>query len=276
MFRNQSVNVHQFAMVPKADIPRSSFRIQKTHKSTFDSGYLIPVYVDEVLPGDTFNLKMTAFCRMATPIYPVMDNLHLDSFFFFVPNRLVWSNWVRFMGEQDNPADSISYTIPQKVSPAGGYTVGSLQDYLGLPTVGQVVGGNTYTHSALLSVRIILFGISGFATRICRMAWLFLRVMGRIRLLTIRCFVVVSATIILLLVCLGFRRALRYPFLSVRLLLSRLIRPRFFGRAESVANEFGYHWRFAWCRCYYCCDGRFCCWRELADCDYADHWYLSV
>jgi len=78
-----------------------------------------------------------------------MDNLHLDSFFFFVPNRLVWTNWVKFMGEQDNPADSISYTIPQQVSPVGGYAIGSLQDYLGLPTVGQVGSGNTVSHSAL-------------------------------------------------------------------------------------------------------------------------------
>jgi hypothetical protein len=78
-----------------------------------------------------------------------MDNLHLDSFFFFVPNRLVWNNWVKFMGEQDNPADSISYTIPQQVSPAGGYAIGSLQDYLGLPTAGQVTAGATVSHSAL-------------------------------------------------------------------------------------------------------------------------------
>lgn len=82
MFRNQSVNVHQFAMVPRADIPRSSFNIQKTHKTTFDSGYLIPVYVDEILPGDSMSLRMTAFARMATPLFPLMDNLHMDSFFF--------------------------------------------------------------------------------------------------------------------------------------------------------------------------------------------------
>lgn len=151
MFRNQSVNVHQFAMIPRADIPRSSFRIQKTHKTTFDAGYLVPVYVDEILPGDSFSLKMTAFARMSTPLFPVMDNLYLDSFFFFVPYRLVWTNWKRFMGEQDNPADSISFVIPQQVSPAGGYAVGSLQDYMGLPTVGQVAGGNTVTHSALFT-----------------------------------------------------------------------------------------------------------------------------
>jgi len=112
MHRNRSVNVHQFAMIPRADIPRSKFRIQKAHKTTFDAGYLIPVYLDEVLPGDTFNLKMTAFGRMATPLYPVMDNLWMDSFFFFVPNRLVWDNWQKFMGEQIDAGDSIDYTIP--------------------------------------------------------------------------------------------------------------------------------------------------------------------
>jgi hypothetical protein len=78
-----------------------------------------------------------------------MDNLYIDTQFFFVPNRLVWSNWVKFMGEQNNPTDSVSYSIPQQVSPAGGYAVGSLQDYLGLPTVGQVGAGNTVSHSAL-------------------------------------------------------------------------------------------------------------------------------
>lgn len=148
MHRNQSVNVHQFAMIPKADIPRSSFSRQFTHKTTFDAGYLVPVYVDEVLPGDTFNLKMTAFARLATPLYPVMDNMHLDSFFFFVPNRLIWNNWQKFMGQQDNPGDSISYVVPQQVSPTGGYAVGSLQDYMGLPTAGQVGAGNTVSHAA--------------------------------------------------------------------------------------------------------------------------------
>ena len=150
MFRNKSVDTHKFSMVPKADIPRSSFDRQSTHKTTFDSGYLVPVYCDEVLPGDTFNFSMTAFARVATPIFPIMDNLHLETFFFFVPNRLVWTNWVKFMGQQDNPADSISYVIPQQVSPAGGYAVSSLQDYFGLPTVGAVgLAGNTVSHSAL-------------------------------------------------------------------------------------------------------------------------------
>lgn len=150
MHKNRSVDVHQFAMTPRADVPRSSFTMQHTHKTTFDAGYLIPIYVDEVLPGDTFKLKMTAFARLATPIVPIMDNMHLDSFFFFVPNRLLWTNWVKFMGEQDNPGDSISYTVPTCTSPAGGYAVNSLQDYLGLPTVGQLAGANTFTHDNLI------------------------------------------------------------------------------------------------------------------------------
>jgi hypothetical protein len=149
MFHNKSVDAHNFAMVPRSDIPRSRFTMQKTLKTTFDSGLIVPIMCEEVLPGDTFNVNVTMFGRLATPIFPVMDNLHLDSFFFFVPNRLVWTNWVKFMGEQDNPSDSISYSIPQQVSPAGGYAIGTLQDYLGLPTVGQVTAGSTVSHSAL-------------------------------------------------------------------------------------------------------------------------------
>uniref|UniRef100_UPI00404752BA major capsid protein n=1 Tax=Flavobacterium sp. TaxID=239 RepID=UPI00404752BA len=147
MHRNQSVNVHQFSMIPRADIPRSKFDRQSGYKTTFDSGYLVPVFVDEVLPGDTINLKMTAFARLATPLFPVMDNMHLDSFFFFVPNRLVWENWQKFMGERwPDPDSSIDYTVPECESPEGGYAVGSLQDYMGLPTAGQITGSDTVTH----------------------------------------------------------------------------------------------------------------------------------
>lgn len=149
MHKNQSVSSHKFSMIPKAEIPRSSFRMQKTHKTTFDAGLLVPIFVEEVLPGDTFNVNLTAFCRMATPIFPVMDNLHLETFFFFVPNRLVWSNWVRFMGEQDNPSSSISFTIPQIVYTAGSHTVGSIFDMMGVPVVGQVPGGNSYSYNSL-------------------------------------------------------------------------------------------------------------------------------
>lgn len=146
---NKSVNVHQFAMVPRTDIPRAAFNIQKTHKTTFDAGYLIPIHVDEMLPGDTFNVNMAILARMATPLFPVMDNLYIDSFFFFVPNRLVWDNWKKFMGEQRNPGDSTSYLIPKTTSPASGYAALSIFDYMGLPTVGQVTAAQTVQHSVL-------------------------------------------------------------------------------------------------------------------------------
>lgn len=146
--RNPSVNPHNFAMIPRADIPRSSFRMQTSHKTTFGASVLVPVYLQEVLPGDSFNLRMTAFCRNATFIYPIMDNMYLESFFFFVPNRLVWTNWVKFMGEQDSPGDSISYTIPQIVSPAGGFPRNDIYDFLGLPCTPNL-GANTISINAL-------------------------------------------------------------------------------------------------------------------------------
>ncbi|WNK13983.1 MAG: major capsid protein [Microvirus sp.] len=148
MHRNPSVSAHEFAMIPRADIPRSSFRMQTSHKTTLNASGLYPVYVQEVLPGDSFNLRMTAFSRMATAIYPVMDNLHMESFFFFVPNRLVWANWQKFMGEQINPGDSISFTIPQIVSPVGGFPRRDIYDYFGLPCAPNL-GANTISISAL-------------------------------------------------------------------------------------------------------------------------------
>lgn len=149
MHRNQSVNQHKFAMIPRADIPRSMFKRETAHKTTINSGFLYPFFIDEALPGDTFNFNATIFGRMATPLVPVMDNLFADTFYFFVPNRLVWDNWVKMNGEQANPGDSTSYTTPQIVSPAGGYPIQSLYDYLGLPTVGGLGAGNTFSHSAL-------------------------------------------------------------------------------------------------------------------------------
>lgn len=150
-FNARSVNVHQFAMIPRADVPRSRFRIESAHKTTFDAGYLVPIYVDEVLPGDSFQLRMTAFARMSTPLFPIMDNMYMDTFWFFVPNRLVWDNWQKFQGERIDPDDSIDYVIPQVESPVNGYAVGSLQDYMGLPTVGQLESGKTVSHSALFN-----------------------------------------------------------------------------------------------------------------------------
>nr|WAE43906.1 MAG: major capsid protein [Microviridae sp.] len=131
----QSRAQHTFARSPAAHIQRAAFDRSHGYKTTFDEGFLVPVFVDEVLPGDTFNLKMTAFARLATPIYPIMDNLYMDSFFFFVPNRLVWDNWQPFNGEQLTPTSSTDFILPTVTSPTGGFVTNSLFDYFGLPTL---------------------------------------------------------------------------------------------------------------------------------------------
>jgi len=124
---------HKFSRVPQAEIPRSSFDRSHGYKTTFDAGYLVPIYVDEALPGDTFNLKMTGFARMATPIKPVMDNLYMETFFFAVPNRLLWEHWENFMGEKETIDDSTEYQVPEIVLPENSETAGSIYDYMGIP-----------------------------------------------------------------------------------------------------------------------------------------------
>ncbi|QCQ84573.1 major capsid protein [Blackfly microvirus SF02] len=145
---------HQFSQVPSVAIPRSTFDRSHGYKTTLDSGFLVPIYVDEALPGDTFNLNMTTFCRLSTPLHPFMDNLVMDAFFFAVPIRIIWNNFVKMFGEQANPGDSTSFLVPTMTCPAGGYLTGSLQDYLGLPVFSATAGvgvpaGATYSHSAL-------------------------------------------------------------------------------------------------------------------------------
>jgi len=136
---------HQFSQVPKAEIPRSQFNRSHGLKTTFDSGLLIPIFVDEALPGDTFSLNSNFFGRLSTPIFPFMDNMFLESFFFAVPYRLVWDNWQKFNGEQTDPDDSTDYVIPKITSDgATSYFEGSIYDYLGLP-----INTSGYTHSAL-------------------------------------------------------------------------------------------------------------------------------
>jgi len=131
----KSVMNHSFGQIPQANIPRSSFNRSCGLKTTMDSGYLVPVFVDEALPGDTFNLNMTAFTRMATPLHPFMDNVHMDSFFFSVPIRLIWDNFQKFNGEQENMGDSTDFTVPTMQAPASvGHANGSLSDYFGIPT----------------------------------------------------------------------------------------------------------------------------------------------
>lgn len=151
MSRRPSNSNHTFSEVPAVQIPRSSFNRSHSYKTTFDSGYLYPIMVDEALPGDTFKCNLTAFARMATPIYPVMDNLFMDVFYFSCPNRLLWDNWEKFCGEQIDPGDSIDYTIPVLASdPTYQFNEGSLQDYMGLPT--QTPG--TYPETSSLPLRM--------------------------------------------------------------------------------------------------------------------------
>jgi len=128
----KSTTNNRFAQIPKAKNPRSSFDLSHGHKSTFDSGYLVPVFSTEALPGDTFKMRMNAFARMTTPVYPIMDNLFMDVFHFDVPLRLLWTNFPKFMGEQTDPGDSIDYTIP--ITTSGTHDAGTISDYLGIPT----------------------------------------------------------------------------------------------------------------------------------------------
>lgn len=130
----KSVMKHAFSMIPKTNIQRSSFDRSFGYKTTFNEGYLIPFFCDEVLPGDTFKLKTSVLARLSTPIVPIMDNMFLDMQFFFVPNRLLWDHWTNFNGEQRDPSDSTDYLVPTVTSPAGGFAVQSIFDYLGLPT----------------------------------------------------------------------------------------------------------------------------------------------
>lgn len=148
MMKNKSVTQFAFSRVPKVSAPRSTFNRSHGYKTTFDCDYLIPFLCDEVLPGDTFNVKSSILMRLnSQALRPFMDNAWVDTFYFFVPNRLLWSNFLKFMGEQDNPGDSISYNVPQITGPnvaSGGVPIGHLFDYMGLP-VGALSGGGATT-----------------------------------------------------------------------------------------------------------------------------------
>lgn len=138
MARNRiRVKAHNFSNAPQVYQKRSRFDRSFVRKMTFDEGKLVPFFVDEVLPGDTISLTVHDFCRLATPIAPFMDNLYLDKFFFFVPNRLVWEHWQNFCFEQEDPDDSTDYVVPtcQLAGGTAGETgIGTLWDYFALPT----------------------------------------------------------------------------------------------------------------------------------------------
>lgn len=138
------VRGHRFSDAPAMYMKRTKFDRSHVYKTTFDSGKLIPVFVDEVLPGDTTRMSVNYFARLATPVKPIMDNIYLDWFFFFVPNRLVWEHWQNFCFEQEDPDDSTDYVIPTVVATGNSENayIGSLWDYFGLPvnTSGNLSG----------------------------------------------------------------------------------------------------------------------------------------
>lgn len=128
----RSIMKHVFSEVPQVQIPRSRFDRSHGVKTTFDAGWLIPIMVDEALPGDTFQVNMAAFARLATPIYPIMDNMRLETFFFAVPMRLIWDNWAYFCGERKEPNSSTDFLVPYcRINDADNE---SIFDYMGLPT----------------------------------------------------------------------------------------------------------------------------------------------
>ena len=162
----------QRAQIPAVGIPRSTFDRSHGHKTTLNSGYLVPFYRDEVLPGDTINLKANTFARFATLLAPIMDNVWATTFFFFVPNRLLWDNWERFLGSQDNPGDSTSFVTPKVTVPA------STGFWLPKAPITKTVSSITLVFSPVLPIPLtrghqmlsipaltILFGINGFETK---------------------------------------------------------------------------------------------------------------
>lgn len=147
------IDPSHFSMVPRNDVPRSTFETTHGLKTTFNTGYLVPILCEEVLPADVHQGSVTLFARLGSPLlFPLMDNLYLETFFFFVPMRILWANAKKFFGERANPADSISYTIPQVQSANGGFPINTVFDYFGLPTVGQV-GGGTYALVNVIPLR---------------------------------------------------------------------------------------------------------------------------
>lgn len=140
---------HKFSQIPAVNTQRSAFNRSFAMKDTFDFDYLVPIFVDEILPGDTCNLRAQTFGRLATQLVPIMDNMYIDYFFFFVPNRLVWTNWERFNGAQDDPADTTDYILPTMPFTSAQPAVGDIYDKYGLPTN----PGNAWTLNNTLPLR---------------------------------------------------------------------------------------------------------------------------
>lgn len=147
--KTRSVTPHNFSMNPRAPIQRASFPVNQGNTLTMGASRLVPIYCEPVMPGDMFNIQARCVARTAIPIVPILDNWKMDIFFFYTPNRILWENWEKFMGAQDNPGDSISFLIPQVESDTGGWPIGSIGDYMGYGTVGQIDPANFQSASAL-------------------------------------------------------------------------------------------------------------------------------
>lgn len=146
------------ATIEKAQVPRSTFINQWSRKTAFDAGLLIPFLVDEILPGDHMKYDVTAYVRMATPLFPIFDNQRVDTHFFFVPNRLVWDSWVKMMGEQATPGDSINYTLPGVAIGIGTpAAVGSIFDHMGIPVAGQMGAGGVRVNTLPFRMYNLIF-----------------------------------------------------------------------------------------------------------------------
>lgn len=140
----KSIMSRNFQTIPEPMVPRSQFLRNSGYKTTLDAGYLVPFFLDEVLPGDSFNCNVSAFARLSTPTYPIMDNMFMDTFFFFVPYRLLWDNFKKFCGEQTDPGDSTDYTVPV-INDLQNFSNMTLWDYFGLPSLVNAI----YEFSAL-------------------------------------------------------------------------------------------------------------------------------
>lgn len=144
--KRQLINTNESSLIQKPEVPRGVFKGSWQHLTTFDEGQLIPFLVEEVLPGDHLTYGATIYCRMATPLFPMMSNQTINTFWFYVPNRILWENWVKLMGEQDNPGDSIAFTVPQIGIVAADVTVNSIYDHMGIP---KPAGANQININAL-------------------------------------------------------------------------------------------------------------------------------
>lgn len=132
---NRNAEQH-YSQVPHANVPRARFKRDYSLLTTMNEGDLVPIYCDEVLPADTAKIDLNALMRMSTPLYPVMDNCYCDFYFFFVPSRLLWEHFENLMGQNDSTfwAEKVEYTTPKTTAPKGGWNVGTLADYFGIPT----------------------------------------------------------------------------------------------------------------------------------------------